>query len=262
MVGVVYPQVTVRLATMVHRLGLADADDDTLRANIHRAVANHFETRTIPAWIDELFDAILAGRRTDSLVPCPGGYLDGVEGLVCVLGDLGSEAGTELRIGPDTQGQTSTWVLPRLNLVLWMTAGPGPSGYTLTSWVTHFPPLTVGLATILHRLGLAADDDNLRADVHEAVVDHLADQEPPPEIVAIVDAILHRRYTSHRMALPSHGTALSNILADLEKRFALAVEDDGEWWAWTLPAFDMYLWVTRESFGGDEYELRPIPRPR
>jgi hypothetical protein len=63
---------TVRLATMVHRPGLANADDE--RVARERPSGRHPPLRGPghPVLIDDIFDAVLAGRLTDGLVPCPG----------------------------------------------------------------------------------------------------------------------------------------------------------------------------------------------
>jgi hypothetical protein len=255
---VAYSRLAGQLAAVVYRLGLVDATDDALRATAEESVAEHFATRDLP-WAVELLDAVLAGRRTDEPVPCPGGYLDGENGLFYVL--LGVHR--DLRL--DLRDDHWTWVLPRLNLVLRVTSGPD-SEYTLTDWAAPYPPLTAGLATILHRLGLTgaeADDDALRADVHEAVTDNLVDRDAPAWMTELVDAILHGRHSEQRVTVPALRpdgmTVIRNILADLDERFTLAIVDDGEWWGWTMRPLGLYLWVDREVSGGvEQYLLRPL----
>jgi hypothetical protein len=181
-----HSRLAVQLAALVRRLGLEGAAEgaaesatkNSAETNAEFAVTMTFGAAPVPARIEELFDAILAGRPTDGPVPCPGGYPAGVEGLTCVLGDLNGR----LRY------LHGAWEFPRLNLALRMTTEPG--SYTLTTWVIEYPPITRKLATLLHRLGLTAIDDDLYADIHEIVVDYRQEREP----LAIVDVILDRRF--------------------------------------------------------------------
>jgi hypothetical protein len=102
--------------------------------------------------MDDLFDAVLGGRVTGRPVPCPAGCLNGALDLWSVL--LSVESELNLWLAWTSESDHWTWILPRLNLVLDVSGGDDGATYTLTNWVTVYPPLISGLATILYRLGL------------------------------------------------------------------------------------------------------------
>lgn len=239
--AMMYPPLTARLATVVHRLGLAKADDDALRTAVDRAVTPTFDNRP---WIGPLLDSVLAGRTTDEPVPCPGGP----DGLVAVLLEVTTSDGGSLWM--DRDGDRWRWVMPRLNLVLSL----GPTDYTITTWVAAFPRLTTGLATILYGLGLAGDDDAaLRADVHEAVWVRFGDREPPAWMGAVVDGIIYGRFDYRPVPILAGGAVLLNILTELQQRFAVSLHFDDGWWSWSLPAFGACLFVD-----GGRYTITPL----
>jgi hypothetical protein len=116
-----------------------------------------------------------------------------------------------------------------------------------------YPPLTVRLSTVAHRLGLAkADDEALRTAVDRAVTRSFGDRPVPAWAGPLFDAVLAGRTTDEPVPCPGGPEGLIAVLLDVTTQDGGSpwMDRDGDRWRWVMPRLNLVL-----SLGPADYTI-------